>query len=278
MTFSLIIPHHGAPELLQRLLKSIPRRKDLEVIVIEDTDARGAGWARNQGLKTATGDYILFADSDDWFLPCFSDLLDKLSDCTQDIIYFNATSVEEHTGKPSWRTDRLNWIMNQTCEKREFLLRHTFTEPWCHIIKKSLIDFNSLCFDETLILNDVTFTTQAGYHANTILALDDKAYCVCNRKNSTAKRKDDNKLLTYTKVMAKANAFNRSHGINYYHARMMRPLIASIIHGRWNIAKGCWKEMRASNFSPIRILWQIIIYPFYLILWAISKYKYKLNR
>ena len=67
MKFSLIIPHHGDDRLLDRLLKSIPDRDDLETIVIRDDKAKGAGWARNKGLEHAVGEYVLFADSDDYF-------------------------------------------------------------------------------------------------------------------------------------------------------------------------------------------------------------------
>lgn len=34
--YSIIIPHHNIPDLLQRCLSSIPQRNDLQVIVIDD--------------------------------------------------------------------------------------------------------------------------------------------------------------------------------------------------------------------------------------------------
>ena len=34
--YSFIIPHHNTPELLQRLINSIPQRKDIEIIVVDD--------------------------------------------------------------------------------------------------------------------------------------------------------------------------------------------------------------------------------------------------
>lgn len=36
-----------------------------------ESDRRGAGAARNTGIKYAVGDYLLFAD--DWFMPGFWD-------------------------------------------------------------------------------------------------------------------------------------------------------------------------------------------------------------
>lgn len=272
--YSLIIPHHGNAAQLQRLLDSIPQREDMEVITVEDKERRGAGWARNQGLRQARGTYILFADSDDWFLPEIDEVLDEARKSDADIIYFNATAVEETTGKPSRRADRLNWIMRQEDDKREFLLRHTFTEPWCHIIRKSIIDRHQLCFDETPILNDVTFTTQVGYYAERVTVLNSTAYCVCNRKGSTGKLTDDARLIAYTQVMAKTNAFNKLHGIGYYHARMMRPLVKCMLKGKITTAGRCVKEMKQHGYSCSEIIFLLAAYPCHLIIYLYNRLRY----
>lgn len=275
--YSLIIPHHGNAAQLQRLLDSIPQREDMEVITVEDKERRGAGWARNQGLRQARGTYILFADSDDWFLPEIDEVLDEARKSDADIIYFNATAVEETTGKPSRRADRLNWIMRQEDDKREFLLRHTFTEPWCHIIRKSIIDRHQLCFDETPILNDVTFTTQAGYYAERVTVLNSTAYCVCNRKGSTGKLTDDARLIAYTQVMAKTNAFNKLHGIGFYHARMMRPLVKCMLKGKITTVGRCVKDMKQHGYSCSEIIFLLAAYPCHLIIYLYNRLRYSRN-
>lgn len=272
--YSLIIPHHGNAAQLQRLLDSIPQREDMEVITVEDKERCGAGWARNQGLRQARGTYMLFADSDDWFLPEIDEVLDEARKSDADIIYFNATAVEETTGKPSRRADRLNWIMRQEDDKREFLLRHTFTEPWCHIIRKSIIDRHQLYFDETPILNDVTFTTQAGYYAEGVAVLNSTAYCVCNRKGSTGKLTDDARLIAYTQVMAKTNAFNKLHGIGFYHARMMRPLVKCMLKGKITTAGRCVKEMKQHGYSCSEIIFLLAAYPCHLIIYLYNRLRY----
>ena len=85
--YSFIIPHRNSPALLNRLIESIPQRKDIEIIIVDDNssidkrpsiirgdlkiieleeqDSNGAGHARNIGLDMAQGEWLLFADADD---------------------------------------------------------------------------------------------------------------------------------------------------------------------------------------------------------------------
>ena len=112
INYSFIIPHKNCPELLQRCIDSIPERDDIQVIVVDDnseedkkpdlrshknlqvilldaTRSKGAGRARNVGLDHAIGKWLVFADSDDFFVTNLSELLDKYVNDSHDIIYFN---------------------------------------------------------------------------------------------------------------------------------------------------------------------------------------------
>lgn len=87
--FSIIVPAHNSAEYLPRCLMSIKDQsfKDYELIVVADacTDntAKVANWytdkvietnygrdglARNAGIDTAEGDWLLFLDDDDWWI------------------------------------------------------------------------------------------------------------------------------------------------------------------------------------------------------------------
>ena len=88
--FTIIIPHKDIPELLDRCLRSIPHREDIQIIVVDDgsydvdavkiveksfpwvlfiyeKNSCGPGVARNRGLEKANGEWIVFADADDYF-------------------------------------------------------------------------------------------------------------------------------------------------------------------------------------------------------------------
>ncbi|MCU7836107.1 MAG: glycosyltransferase family 2 protein [gamma proteobacterium symbiont of Taylorina sp.] len=100
MKFSIIIPTYNYGHLISRAINSIPDNKNIEIIIIDDgstDDTRhiveqlsqqrnnvhytlknnsGAASARNKGIETSTGDYILFLDADDELLP---DLFTEIS-------------------------------------------------------------------------------------------------------------------------------------------------------------------------------------------------------
>ena len=260
--FSIIIPHKGPQWQLDRCITSIPQRNDLQKIVINDDKGHGAGWARNQGLIQAKGEYVIFADSDDYFHPCFNEFLDSIKEETADLIYFNADSVEMKSGKPSWRANHLNRIMRSNDSVwKERHLRFHFTEPWCKAVRMSLIKEHNIRFSESRILNDIYFSTLVGIHAKSIKAYTEKCYCVCNHANSTAKRKTEDRLLDYTRETAKANQLLARHNIKHHHSRMLRPMLSSLLHFRFRAAFRCWNEMRNCGYSTFSLLYYIARYP-----------------
>lgn len=110
--FSIIVPHRNSINKLIKLLKSVPKRKDLEIIVVDDLSEdkivlklkqlsskygfslivnslnRGAGYSRNIALKEAIGRWVIFADADDYFLNSFNELLDRYKYSRADLIFF----------------------------------------------------------------------------------------------------------------------------------------------------------------------------------------------
>ena len=107
--FSIIIPHYDIPDLLMRCLKSIPVSKEIQVIVVDDnspeadtylekypelsrpylefirtTKGGGAGYARNIGLEHAKGEWLLFADADDFYVEDMYDIISSNADSEAD--------------------------------------------------------------------------------------------------------------------------------------------------------------------------------------------------
>lgn len=243
--YSVIIPHYNTPDLLVRCVSSIPRRDDLQIIVVDDcspgaTDYlslypelddprilllstpfnQGAGAARNIGMMNADSDFVIFADADDFFNPCIDTLLDKFSGLEYDIAFFSANSVDSMTGLPANRADGVKYIISifeSERERSEFALRYLFGTPWCRIIKLSLLKEKNIRFDETFIHNDFTFSYMLGHYAGTILVDESEAYCLTDRTDSVSKQRDDRSILTRIDVFSRAEIFYSSNGIRYYY-------------------------------------------------------------
>ena len=78
-----IIPCHPRNRpTLPRTLESVEaaaKGVDVEVVVVDDPESRGLSWARNEGLRRASGDVVFFVDADDTVRPAFfSRLIDTL--------------------------------------------------------------------------------------------------------------------------------------------------------------------------------------------------------
>lgn len=297
MNFSIIIPHRNIPLLLERLIKSIPNRDDLEIIVVDDhSDAdiidfdhfpyrdrsnltlilnhecRGAGYARNCALPIVKGKWVLFADSDDYFNDGFNDFLDEYVNSDVDIVYFNANSVDTDTYEPSGRVDHLHDFISQyhkNKDRGELVLRYLFTEPWCKMVKRDLIERNHIMFDETCIRNDVKYSYLVGHFAKAILVDDRRLYCVTTRQNSVSKGKGYQAYIDEMKVYAGWKKFVIDHHI---------PLeLPKFDYRAYNFARHLYKNnqmfrkeyciLRDAHFEHayiiklvLRYLWKSLIY------------------
>lgn len=238
--YSVVIPHFNTPKLLQRLLNSIPDRDDLEIIVVDDNSNNvdfndfpgigktnckvifdkkggGGGYARNIGLEEATGKWVLFADSDDFFNYCVNDILDEYVNDEADIVFFKANSMDSDDYSMSDRgNDRLNYYID--CYDEDQLLygnylKYRCGEPWGKLIKKSVIDTNHINFEETIIHNDHRFSYVLGYYSKEIKVDRRALYCVTTRKGSTSKNVSDDAILTRIRVFGEADLFFRKHQI-----------------------------------------------------------------
>lgn len=212
---SIIIPHYNSAESLIKLLNSIPKIDDIQTIVVDDnsdkdlelfnkikknsiyshitfiknnSDKKGAGVCRNIGLDMAIGKWVLFADSDDYFVEDFYTKISKYFFSDNDIIYFTPTSIEVDTGKKSDRhllyEERIDSYLKNKNLQSELFLKYHFVVPWSKLIKRNLIVENNITFDETLVSNDIMFSTKVGYYIKKFDVTRDIIYCVTRNKGS----------------------------------------------------------------------------------------------
>lgn len=184
---------------LYRLLKSLPmERNDIQVVVIDDCSPdqaaldvlrlrwprvywlsthlnAGAGVARNIGLDAAQGKWLVFADSDDEFLPRTFEVFDNSLCDGDDLVYFLAEAVHDRDGSESDRCKSSNELIAE-CAMRSDLdllkrLRLSNVVPWAKVYSRSFIDLCGIRFDEVRLGNDVAFNVLAAMQAKRVRAV-----------------------------------------------------------------------------------------------------------
>lgn len=223
VSLSIIIPHYNAVEQLKKLLDEIPNISDIQIIVIDDNSNQdlnklekikadypyvefycnekgenSAGTCRNIGLKHANGQWLLFADSDDYFLPGFYDKIKKWFDTEADIIYFVPTSISLQDGLPSNRHEAYESLVRNYLEKKnvynEIRLRYYQEGPISKLIRRNLVERENILFDEIRVANDVMFSIKCAFAAGLIEASEENIYCITkgNKGSLTAEKKKEN--------------------------------------------------------------------------------------
>ena len=211
---SIIIPHYNNPDLLENLLKTIPDHPQIEVIVVDDHSTakleelsqckqkygtgnitfyendfgkKGAGSARNTGIRQAVGEYLLFADSDDWFLPNFWDSVNEAMADGTDLIYFAPISQKsngEKSGRHLHYAELVNDYLAEPSRQNELRIRYLYMSPCSKLIKRSVVLGHDICFDEVQFSNDLMFSVKIGHFAQSIKASDQVIYCILEHGGS----------------------------------------------------------------------------------------------
>lgn len=215
---SIIIPTYNSTDTIKRLLDSIPKRNDIEVIVVDDNSTenyeelfsilqkekdvfpnfyftsnnsgvQSAGACRNIGIEHASGKWVTFADSDDFFVPGFYDIMSSQFNDKADLIYFFQTSIDVSTGKESKRHLLYNntlkeFLKNEKSKYREVQLRYKTNSPVGKMIRLSMIKEYGIYFDETIVSNDELFSTKCGFFSDRIKVCPNVVYCITSRPGS----------------------------------------------------------------------------------------------
>lgn len=205
--YSVIIPHKNRQQMLQRCLDSIPRRDDVQIIVVDDNSdprqvdfekfpglndnhieiyftkkGKGAGYARNIGLEHAKGKWVLFADSDDWYLDNLPEMMDKYAYSECDVLVFRVKQVGSDCNEVK---NDFDVYFEEAIGKNNYEpIKYLYVCIWGKFIKRDVIEKNKIRFQEVKYSNDVLFSVKLSSHCRTVKIIDKQIYCVYESANS----------------------------------------------------------------------------------------------
>lgn len=240
LNYSIIIPHKNIPDLLQRCLDSIPKRDDIQIIIVDDNsdpdkvdfnhfpgvgekcvevyftkEGKGAGYARNVGLKHAKGKWVLFADADDFFEQDFIASLDKYCRSDYDVIYFNARDVDGDSLQELALNEFIQRYLSHNITKK--MLPFYMVVPWGKMIKRELVEKNNMCFEEISASNDVLFSYQIGCNSQNVEVSSDIIYnYLLKRKGSLTSTLSEDVFIIRFRAMINGNLYLIKHGFSLF--------------------------------------------------------------
>lgn len=132
-----------------------------DMIVLQNEKNGGPGVSRNNGLLRATGDYITFMDSDDYFSDDFTEVLVPILDSGADCVIFDYQNVDSAGSKLSCgRSIALPELKEGWINTKEAFV---FTQgtTWGKIYKRELVEKSGARFGEYFRNEDTVFTKHA---------------------------------------------------------------------------------------------------------------------
>ncbi len=162
---SFIIPFYGGAnrELLDRCILSIHNQNlatDRYEIIVADEEGKGLGGARNNGVRQAKGEYILFVDADDYlFYNSLQQLIGLLEEHRPDMLSFEFKVTKNVV---QLVTDNLIDGYKVYESGANYMLFHNFMgTAWRHIYRREWLNQNQLTFAEGVYHEDEAFVAKA---------------------------------------------------------------------------------------------------------------------
>ncbi|HLA56745.1 MAG TPA: glycosyltransferase [Flavobacterium sp.] len=198
MKLTVIIPVYNVEKYIEKCIFSVLDNNlgttDYEIIVVDDESPdnsleivnkiaanhnnikvisqknKGLGGARNTGIENASGDFLLFLDSDDWILPdALKNIVAIAEDNNPDILEFSAQGIDEQ-GKMTYHAT--NDTAGKQYEGVYYYNHFRYLNSACNKLykRKFLVD-NQLLFHEKIFIEDFEFNTRAFFVAKSVLAI-----------------------------------------------------------------------------------------------------------
>ena len=182
-SYEIIAVDDGSSDGTPKILKEYAGKNDKMKIL--SGEKRGAGAARNLGLRAAVGKFVFFMDSDDFLeAGAFKILSLAAREKEADIYFFNFNTYDDKSGKYDEKI-MFQKLENQVSsdgigfgysavrfeDKKEFFL-WSYVAPWNKMYRREFVFQSNLKFDEIFSTNDRTFYFSSLVTSKSIVMLD----------------------------------------------------------------------------------------------------------
>ena len=266
MKFSVIIPVYNVSAYLRRCVLSVQQQtyKTLEIILVDDGSTDDSGQicddlatedvciqvihkqngglsdARNAGLYAATGDYVLFLDSDDMWL--LQDGLEKIEEALEnnptDLLLFKRVDLY-----PAKADTMLVEDCRQSIERdydTTFIYSHTAIEVFSQlvrtqrfnmsacfqVIRRALLTDNDIYFPVGMLSEDVDWSLRLWQKVETVQALNLNIYGYWHRHGSITTTYSIRNLRCYDQMFT--TWINRLSSLNERYAKAVAGYLAGL--------------------------------------------------
>ena len=191
--FEIILVDDGSPDDSGKLCDELATR-DERIRVIHQEN-KGLSRARNTGIDNATGDYVIFVDSDDYWL--LDDGLQTLVDNCEpqtDMVVFKGVDV--------WRGGRMTNTADYNLEAISrmpdaqalyaYLIRtqQLHLTAWLVMVRRQLLTDKKIYFPQRLIGEDFCWHFELWQHLCSVKMLNLNLYAYCHRQGSVTTQKN----------------------------------------------------------------------------------------
>lgn len=216
---SIIVPVYKVEQYLDRCVKSLlsQKQENIEIILVDDgspdscplmcdefakKDSRvvvvhkengGLSDARNAGIKEATGDYVMFVDSDDYIDSDAVSRMIPFMNMDVDVIVTDGITHGAETKLTHMGIENSKVYTGNDFVKSCVVSGHIPMAAWLYIYKRSFLEDNNLRFKKGIFHEDEEFTPRALLLATSVVNTGEAYYHYIVRNNSITTKKDKRK-------------------------------------------------------------------------------------